>query len=229
MDVDAFCNAQIAFVESERKLEAEETQAAASTFSRKELERRGHAVLNLELAGQRTGLGGKTLVELERSKVRVSAADVKFADCLRAGDIVRLEEQPSGSAKKSELAAVAKDGADAVVVRVQDEKITVALDREDDQVPSAQTLWLVKLANSITYDRMIDKLKRMQKKPDDVSTLTRVLLGNSKPSEPVALSEKITFFDVTLNETQRAAVRHALESPEIALIHGPPGVSEPPH
>ena len=222
MDVESFCKAQIEFVEAERRLETEETQAAASSFSRKELERRGHAVLNLELAGQKTGLGGKTLVTLERSKA--TQTENAFADCLRPGDIVRLEEQPSGSAKKADLAAVTKAGADAVVVRVQEDKITIALDGEDDQVPSAQNLWLVKLANSVTYDRMLDKLKRMQKKPDELSDLTRVLLGTKKPSNPIELEEELSFFDVTLNDTQKDAVRHALASPEIALIHGPPGV-----
>ena len=33
----------------------------------------------------------------------------------------------------------------------------------------------------------------------------------------------ISFFDDSLNDSQKAAVRFALESVEVACIHGPPG------
>ena len=34
----------------------------------------------------------------------------------------------------------------------------------------------------------------------------------------------LQIFDPSLNPSQQAAVKLALESPELALIHGPPGV-----
>ena len=36
-------------------------------------------------------------------------------------------------------------------------------------------------------------------------------------------TEDLKFFDPTLNDSQKTAVRFALESPELACIHGPPG------
>lgn len=54
--------------------------------------------------------------------------------------------------------------------------------------------------------------------------LYQVLLGAKLPSPRVPY-ESHEFFDKTLNPSQQDAVRFALESPEVALIHGPPGVS----
>ena len=53
--------------------------------------------------------------------------------------------------------------------------------------------------------------------------LVEVLLGISGPSERTPI-ENIAFFDSTLNDSQKAAVKFALESPEVACIHGPPGI-----
>jgi len=50
-----------------------------------------------------------------------------------------------------------------------------------------------------------------------------VLFGLDAPSRhhPV---QTLQFFDPSLNPSQQAAVKLALESSELALIHGPPGV-----
>ena len=53
--------------------------------------------------------------------------------------------------------------------------------------------------------------------------LIEVLLGISVPSERTPL-ENVDFFDSTLNDSQKAAVKFVLESPEVACIHGPPGI-----
>lgn len=63
--------------------------------------------------------------------------------------------------------------------------------------------------------------------PDDktnyeLTPLIRVLLGMSPPSKPSKLGD-IAFFDESLNQSQKVAVRFALEAPEVACIHGPPG------
>lgn len=64
------------------------------------------------------------------------------------------------------------------------------------------------------------------------SSFMRVLFGLSSPSPvPDNLSSdpdvgKIEWFDPTLNESQMDAIRFALASREIALIHGPPGTGK---
>ena len=54
------------------------------------------------------------------------------------------------------------------------------------------------------------------------SQLIEVLLGMAMPSR-CNITHDVSFFDVSLNDSQKAAVRFALESVEVACIHGPPG------
>lgn len=76
------------------------------------------------------------------------------------------------------------------------------------------------------YFRMLKGLERLQKKCEEGgSQLINVLLGQSLPST-VQIMDDIAFFDDTLNDSQKEAVKFALGSPEISLIHGPPGVKK---
>ena len=54
------------------------------------------------------------------------------------------------------------------------------------------------------------------------SRLVEVLLGMAMPSR-CNITNDVPFFDDSLNDSQKAAVRFALESVEVACIHGPPG------
>jgi DNA polymerase alpha-associated DNA helicase A len=54
-------------------------------------------------------------------------------------------------------------------------------------------------------------------------SLIQVLLGIHPPSERIPIAA-ITFFDDSLNESQKEAIKFCLGSPEVACIHGPPGL-----
>jgi hypothetical protein len=54
------------------------------------------------------------------------------------------------------------------------------------------------------------------------SRLIEVLLGMAMPSR-CNITQDVSFLDDSLNDSQKAAVRFALESVEVACIHGPPG------
>lgn len=69
-------------------------------------------------------------------------------------------------------------------------------------------------------------MERMQKMEEKgYTTLTRILFGLESPTPVTEGDEEIKFMDETLNESQRDAVRFSLASREVALVHGPPGVS----
>lgn len=74
----------------------------------------------------------------------------------------------------------------------------------------------------------MEKLQKMEEA--DYSVFIRVLFGLSSPSPvPPDLSKdddygKVEWVDPSLNDSQKDAIRFALASSEIALIHGPPGV-----
>lgn len=80
---------------------------------------------------------------------------------------------------------------------------------------------------------MNQTMTRLQKfEVGEYSTLTRVLFGLDSPTtvpsnleDPEIGCAAVEFIDQTLNDSQKDAIRFALASREVALIHGPPGVS----
>lgn len=77
--------------------------------------------------------------------------------------------------------------------------------------------------------RMNQTMGKLQKmKPDEYSSFIRVIFGLSSVS-PVSeedMTRETEWVDLSLNDSQKDAIKFALASPEIALIHGPPGVSK---
>lgn len=75
----------------------------------------------------------------------------------------------------------------------------------------------------------MERLAKMEER--EYSSFIRVLFGLSSPSPvPADLTKdaevgEIEWVDPTLNDSQKDAIRFALASSEIGLIHGPPGVS----
>lgn len=167
----------------------------------------------------------------------------------RPGDLARIEEHTSGAAAPKKAAKAKKtgptdkgraDGVEGVVFKVSDTRIVIAVDPpetsgEDLDLPDRCRV--VKLANSVTYDRMDKALNQLEKvvlpnsdaKEDkflpNMTPLVRVLMGMEPPSDRVQVKD-IKFFDQSLNPSQQEAIRFALGSPEVACIHGPPGTGK---
>ncbi|KIX05395.1 uncharacterized protein Z518_06267 [Rhinocladiella mackenziei CBS 650.93] len=231
----AFFTTLLTLLSLEQDSEIAETTLLLSSAPLSTLSRAGLAILNLSIQSLKTGLGGRSVVELGLDSAIVSK-DTKGElpeHGIRTGDIVRLAEMPKGTAKKKEVSELKGKGVEGVVIRVGERAVWVALGKEGngsedvEGVPDGK-LWLVKLANDVTYKRMNQTLtKLLETSESSYTMLQRVLLGLSFPGTPDMDKVKdIVFFDPTLNASQRDAVRFALSSPEIALIHGPPGTGK---
>lgn len=219
--MEKFIAHQIELVETERKIDVEETLKLLSAYAPNQLQKRGVALIGLKVTGMRTGLGGKSLVDLELANPNI-LPPIFPAHKITTGDIVGLDEYKKDKPSKE----VARWS--GVVLRVMDAKITVAMQDMEEELPNElqERCQIVKLANSITYERMLKGLEKLQKKCEEGgNALTNVLLGQSILSTPQIIND-IDFFDDTLNESQKEAVRFALGSPEISLIHGPPGTGK---
>ncbi|KAI7875357.1 P-loop containing nucleoside triphosphate hydrolase protein [Lichtheimia hyalospora FSU 10163] len=170
----------------------------------------------------RTGLGGKNLVDLELANPTRSPPTFP-PHKISTGDIVGLDEY-----KKDKQTGKSKPFGSqwsGVVVRATDTKITVALSHDNELPPEVQErCQIVKLANNITYDRMLTALEQLRSAAPSHG-LGQVLLGQRPPSPPENVSD-LQFFDESLNESQKDAVRFALGAHEIALVHGPPGTGK---
>lgn len=249
VDVPAFAGTQLTLLDQELQSEIAETSSLISNHSPTALQRAGVAVTNLTISSQRTGFGGKTVVELSPDSATSATGDLPEHG-IRTGDIVLVAEQPAGSAKKREINDLEKKGARGVVTKINKGAINVALDEGKEEAAFGNRVWAVKLADEVTYKRsdslehqkcltrvrltvcrMNQTMTKLQKMSEaEYTSFIRVLFGLSSPSsvaddltaDPVM--SKIDWLDPTLNESQKDAIRFALASREIALIHGPPGV-----
>jgi DNA polymerase alpha-associated DNA helicase A len=76
---------------------------------------------------------------------------------------------------------------------------------------------------------MNQTMQRLQKmKSDEYSGFIRVLFGLTTPSpvsEDLSEVKALEWVNPSVDDSQKDAIRFALASKEVALIHGPPGVS----
>ncbi|GFP52562.1 DNA polymerase alpha-associated DNA helicase A [Trichoderma asperellum] len=230
--VPSFAATQLALLDQELQSEIQETSTLITNHSPTGLQRAGLAITNLTISSQRTGLGGKTVLELSPDSATSSTGELPEHG-IRTGDIVLVAEQPAGSAKKREIKELEKRGARGVVTKVQRAAVNVALDEGKDDVMFSGRVWMVKLADEVTYRRMNQTMEKLQKMGEsEYSSFIRVLFGLSSPSPvPQNLSTSdevgnIEWIDPTLNDSQKDAIRFALASREVALIHGPPGTGK---
>ncbi|KAF2028834.1 DNA-binding protein SMUBP-2 [Setomelanomma holmii] len=224
-DIPSFAASQLTLLDAELQAELSETNALLSSHTPATLSRAGLAILNLNVTSIRTGLGGKTVVELGLDPAVVAKGEKPDIPehGIRVGDIVAVQDQPSGSAKKAEKREGAKKGAEGVVLRVRRENVEIVLDKEDADVPSSGKLWM-----------MNQTMTRLQKlDSQEYTPFMRVLFGQASPTPlPADLNDpsnpvhKLEWNDPTLNESQKEAIRFALASREVALIHGPPGTGK---
>ncbi|KAL2920015.1 Vacuolar protein sorting-associated protein 41 [Polyrhizophydium stewartii] len=177
----------------------------------------------------------------------IVALDEQVSSGRGAGAASKKRAAAAGSSAPS------KDGDEAVsvsgvVYRVTDSVVTIAFkDDLPDKLPDKCRL--SKLANNITYERMSEAMKALSAAADVASAvgtgeqanmsgpakavqfetrlLVQALFGQVAPSFDRSLAtESISWFDGGLNDSQRDAVRFALSSRHVALIHGPPGTGK---
>jgi DNA polymerase alpha-associated DNA helicase A len=116
----------------EQTAEIQETTLLLSSTAPTTLARAGLAILNLTIASLKTGLGGRSVVELALDGAVVAKDSVgKLPEHgIRTGDIVRVGEVPRGTARKKEVAEVKGRGVEGVVTRVGERAVWVALGKD---------------------------------------------------------------------------------------------------
>ncbi|KAH0339334.1 DNA helicase, partial [Aureobasidium melanogenum] len=230
IDIPSFADKQLKLLAAELNAELEETALLTATHAPSTLARAGLAVLNLSVSAQRTGLGGKSLIELSLDPAIAGTETQLPEHGLRVGDIVGVSEQPKGAEKKKERQDMEKKQIQGVVVKVLREIIVVALDKDEVDIPGGK-LWLLVNSASVFWKRMLmnQTMTKLLKMPEsEHSTLTRVLFGQSSAVsvQPRDMAEELEWLDPSLNDSQKEAIKFALASPEVALIHGPPGTGK---
>lgn len=189
--------------EEQRMLEYRQQHSGA------EVERTGLGLVNLVIRAEDAGLGGRILITLGKRQPQQPLPWNR----LTLGTPVLLSEE-------SDTKAASWRG---VVSHQTKTAIQVALsDWPDTDNP---TFRLDATSDEISRQRQQAALERVRiAKGDRLAELRRVLLREQAPSfgpEP----DSLVWFN-TLNEPQQAAVRRALATHDLALIHGPPGTGK---
>jgi DNA polymerase alpha-associated DNA helicase A len=133
VDIPSFTAAQLSLLDAELAAETASTATLLTSSSPTTLSRAGLAVLNLVVSSQRTGLGGKTVLELVLDPAIGNGGYIGDTG-IRVGDVVRVGEQPKGNEKRKEKAGLEAGGVEGVVVRVSTEKLQVALGKDNDNL-----------------------------------------------------------------------------------------------
>lgn len=133
VDIPAFASTQLALLSAELAAETASTSALLESTSPRTLSRAGFAILNLVVTSQRTGLGGKTVVELQQDHAIGNAGEIGEHG-IRVGDVVRVAEQPKGTERKKEKAGMVREGVEGIVVRVGQKGAQVALEKEEEDI-----------------------------------------------------------------------------------------------
>ncbi|KAK6408303.1 hypothetical protein LTR95_018445, partial [Oleoguttula sp. CCFEE 5521] len=239
LDPTTFASHQLTLLTHEHESSLAQTTSLTSTLSPKVLQLRGLALLNLVLLNTRTGLGGKTVLELGPDPA-LTAKDAEGEAAglgehgIRVGDLCGIAALPKGGEKKAEKKEAEGKGVRGVVTRVRRGEVWVALDAErdgqDDRVPGegGERVWLLKLDNSAPHNRLTHTMTLLSSLPSSQRTpLVDILLGSSSPSPvPPPIDPDPSPLLGPLNPSQRQAVHHALSSREISIIHGPPGTGK---
>lgn len=152
-----------------------------------------------------------SLVELEPSTNRDQLPSHKF----RVGDVISICDTKKTDSNPS---------SSGVIYRITEKSITIAF-KDDIPEDLSSVCSIFKIANNITFERMINEMKFISKiNLDTADSLIRVLFNRSPLTYDTG-GEDIEFFDSTLNESQKAAILHSLSANEVSLIHGPPGTA----
>ncbi|OAX82723.1 hypothetical protein ACJ72_02929 [Emergomyces africanus] len=208
-----------------------------SAAARRTLQAAGYALTGLVLISCRTGMGGREVGEFGVDSAIGSGARGSKDGADDGGDVVRVEDVSAGARGSGAAGGKVKGGKEegrkdkgleGVVTRIGERGVWVAFGgqggaggkgRDEESVEDlwSRKVWMMK--------QTMTKMENMTE--SEYTYFMRVIFGHTTPS-PVDLSSigTIEFIDPTLNDSQREAVRFALASREIALIHGPPGTGK---
>lgn len=121
----------------ERDTDLAQTSLLVSKCSPRLLESRGLAILNLQASNVSIGLGGKTLVELERwMKGPLPSHGFRNGDTCEVLSGTSDSSKPNKKGKgkeKEEASSASGPGLQGVVYRVQEDKIIIAIDQGKDR------------------------------------------------------------------------------------------------
>lgn len=196
-------------VELEREAEMEMYEREMRKHSGREREDKGRAILNMR--GRKAGKGfGGIMVKFVMMRDGWELPETEIG----VGDLVMVSKRDP----------LREDNPTGTVAEKTRFSLTVVFDRRPHKFVYGGDLRLDLYVNDITYQRMLDAIRRF-KRGSRIEKLRRILLGLQRPTSGERF-KGVKFHDQSLNESQKSAVIKSLSANHLFLIHGPPGTGK---
>lgn len=194
----------------ESKAEAQRALEQVRRMSAEDAQKAGNTLVDLVVADEQAGLGGRYLVSLGKR----GRAPLPWTR-LDVGSPVIL----------SPCKAKVEQAHRGVVCERDEQTICVALDRLPEDLADHDA-WRLDLSfDEVAIQRQRAALEQARSaRGDRFAILRDVLLGVRQPE--FGLDPEVRPLDHSLNAVQREAVQFALSARDLALIHGPPGTGK---
>lgn len=192
------------WLKMESEAEAKQFDERRGRGTKADVEKFGETLLELVITNHEPALGGQTLLTLVKRNRTLRLPWNR----LRVGSPVVLSTE-DGS----------EDSRHGVVSARRSDSIEVSV----DEWPDGDRFRLDLSPDQITRKRQVAALRAAKKATGRTGKLREVLLGEREPRfSEIPDCE----FATVLNPSQQEAVRFALASQDIAIIHGPPGTGK---
>lgn len=198
----------------EQRSVREQIRAERMALSLAERVERGFALRDLIVDDTDASPGGRTLLWVKQR------SGARFEDLrISTGEPVRLwSKDPDGEATEA-----------AVVARIESGRLGLSVGAEYGEFLDHGVFALDREAPEVSFERGARAIRALleAKAQTRAGRWRALLFGELAPRvftpQPLAAEQ---FFDRGLNAVQQAAVSFALDAPELALIHGPPGTGK---
>jgi len=197
-------------LELESRAEAQEAAERGRRLSREDAERTGTSLLDLVIADEDTGLGGRHILQLAKRK----RSPLPWTRLRVGSPIVLSPDTGKGTVEYRGVVCERAEGS-----------LRVALGNISDDLAEHETWRLDLSSDEVAMQRQRAALQRIRlARGERLAELRDILLGERTPEFDPEQDEPV--LDPGLNDTQHQAVRFALAARDVALIHGPPGTGK---